>query len=374
MYNHYKHSRMSSEYECVLNQLTSITTEQAGWSSDPSLIVVNPYKTGTFELSDVDILKCLLEIDTRETRVEIESRLGKRLEISEEATAELFEGALTAGLLRSVGVEDGANQWLESSWYGAFQYHMYIRDYPFIDNIVSETEYENVYEMEESFMSSYSEEKPAPPVYKKVDRDRRINLPSPSEELPISFSEAIETSLYETSGSKAATLDCEMLSNILFFSFGETGDVEFPHQGRKLLKAVPSGGARHPTEGYLVVFKDGEIPAGCYHYSVRTHSLDQLSDDKPKKPRIIGTDFDPVAIIGCSSTIERSMWRYREPRTYRVLYHDVGHILESLRLISRGYGLSTLARCKFNDDFLEQWFGRDYFSDPIMAYMAIADN
>lgn len=48
--------------------------------------------------------------------------------------------------------------------------------------------------------------------------------------------------------------------------------------------------------------------------------------------------FAPAAIIGIFTVFERNMYRYREPRTYRSVHLDAGHILGTVELLSRELG------------------------------------
>jgi len=113
-----------------------------------------------------------------------------------------------------------------------------------------------------------------------------------------------------------------------------------------LLKSVPSGGARHPTETYVFSI-DTELGPGLFHYSVREHGLQRMADlpDEDEMHRLIyelenGPMFPPKAVVVFSSKAERSMWRYREePRSYRVLCHDVGHVLENMKFAAKATGV-----------------------------------
>ncbi len=48
--------------------------------------------------------------------------------------------------------------------------------------------------------------------------------------------------------------------------------------GKHILKPVPSGGARHTTEAYIIV-NDGVdgIDFGAYHFNVNNHRLDKIN-------------------------------------------------------------------------------------------------
>jgi len=173
------------------------------------------------------------------------------------------------------------------------------------------------------------------------------------------------------------SIDLGQISTLLYASFGETGWVEFPHQGRFLLKTSPSGGARHPTEAYVYSI-DTELPQGLYHYSVAENALVRL----PQKvePDLLldaayelrtGPHFPVRLVVVLTSVVARSMWRYREPRSYRVLLNDVGHVLETLKIVAKAVGLETYFGHGFHDDQLEQLLGVSSAEEPALKIVAI---
>ncbi|WP_049920998.1 SagB/ThcOx family dehydrogenase [Halopiger djelfimassiliensis] len=355
------------------NELLSVTTEQAGWKDEPSLLAVDPFATRTFELSSADLLRGLAELGGGRSRDGIETTLQETLDLSADEAADLFAQLVEAGLLRSGHRrESRVDAWDANGWQPALEYHEYVRDYQFIDEAVEESEHEDIEGMETEIMQTYRAQEEPPAIYREYDVDERIELPSPEDADRVSVADALSTSLFGRADPADGTLDERTLSAVLFYAFGETGTLQTEHQGPKLTKPVPSGGARHPTEGYVAVFDGAALPAGVYHYSVRDHALERLSDTAPEKPLLWGIDADPAALIGCSSVVERSMWRYREPRTYRVLLHDIGHVLETLRLTARAHGVSTMTGFKFDDDYLEELFGLEHADEPLLAYATLS--
>ncbi|ELY81958.1 SagB/ThcOx family dehydrogenase [Natrinema gari] len=365
---------MTRTVEYTRNELLSVTTEQAGRTEEPSLLAIDPLATRTFELSSAEVLRGLAEIDGRYSRDELEETLLETLDLSADAAAALVADLIEAGFLRPADRHGSRTaSWEATGWRAALEYHEYIRDYPFIDEAVENSDYEDVKGMETEIMREYRAREEPPAIYKDYDIDERIELPPVEEAERVSVADALSTSLFGRADSTRDALDARTLAAILYFAFGETGKLQTEHQGPKLRKPVPSGGARHPTEGYVAVFEAADLPAGIYHYSVREHALERLPiDTDPEKPLLWGIDSDPAALIGCTSVVERSMWRYREPRTYRVLLHDLGHVLETLRITARAAGLTTMAGFKFDDEYLEDCFGVDHAEEPLLAYAALS--
>src|SRR5262249_24654762 len=56
--------------------------------------------------------------------------------------------------------------------------------------------------------------------------------------------------------------------------------------GRVMLRSSPSGGARHPTEAYLLVREIAGVAPGAYYYAPAEHTLVRL-----RRRRFSGADF-----------------------------------------------------------------------------------
>ncbi|MGH7723474.1 MAG: SagB/ThcOx family dehydrogenase [Candidatus Dormibacteria bacterium] len=157
-------------------------------------------------------------------------------------------------------------------------------------------------------------------------------------------------------------LSVPSLGRLLWLAFGQTGSRRLPVTGHHPRRTSPSGGSRHPTEAYVLVFNVAGVRPGGYHYSVPHHALDEVVPGDPAdffnsdvvmlKGRIA---FAPRVAIVLTSVVERSMFRYRDSRSYRVLYLDVGHLLQNLAYLAaaagrpsyRGYAMRVSAVARY---------------------------
>ena len=100
------------------------------------------------------------------------------------------------------------------------------------------------------------------------------------------------------------------------------------HQVELLFKPIPSGGSRHPTEAFFSVEKSSFLPTGVYHFNVRENTLVRISAE-PFSDLLPTAERDPsateVMAVLLGSMVERAMFRYRDPRSFRALLVDVGH-------------------------------------------------
>jgi len=106
------------------------------------------------------------------------------------------------------------------------------------------------------------------------------------------------------------------------------------------LRANPSSGNLHPTEGYAVlpaIDRLGDTPA-VYHYAPRDHALERRAVLDAKLWAELMAPFPEGSFLaGLSSVHWREAWKYGE-RAFRYCQHDVGHALASMRIAAAALG------------------------------------
>ncbi|MGE8148165.1 hypothetical protein ACQKP7_23690 [Pseudomonas frederiksbergensis] len=141
----------------------------------------------------------------------------------------------------------------------------------------------------------------------------------------------------------AVNLDIDELRNSVFYQFSMIlsgtfgvrlhqpgyydGERDY-HQVELLKKSIPSGGARHPTECFVEIHRSPILEPGVYYFSPTKSALQLISTTLPvssDSPGIANSDADWVARLVLCSAVKRSMFRYRDPRSFRALLVDVGH-------------------------------------------------
>lgn len=103
------------------------------------------------------------------------------------------------------------------------------------------------------------------------------------------------------------------------------------------LRANPSSGNLHPTEGYAVlppVEGVHDHPA-MYHYVPKEHGLERRCD---LGRGVWSATFPQFSfLVGLSSIHWRESWKYGE-RAFRYCQHDVGHALATMRISAAALG------------------------------------
>jgi SagB-type dehydrogenase family enzyme len=181
-----------------------------------------------------------------------------------------------------------------------------------------------------------------PDPFRRYQGAPLVRLPLPREGRMLPYWQ-----LYVAGGVAPAPLTLESLS--LFFRYALSLTASKTFQGSTwFLRANPSSGNLHPTEGYalLPALDDlGPVP-GVYHYAPREHGLERRAEIIPPVWSTL-TDALPTGsfLVGLTSIFWREAWKYGE-RAFRYCQHDVGHALGTLRFAAaaQGWGLFLLER------------------------------
>lgn len=130
------------------------------------------------------------------------------------------------------------------------------------------------------------------------------------------------------------------------------------------LRNVPSAGARHPFECYLLIRNVDGLKPGLYYYHPVKHCLVRL-----EAPEEVATQvFDgclqqdmvataPVTFI-YSAIPYRTAWRYGQ-RGYRYLYLDAGHVGQNIHLAAEAIDAGACMIGAYQDEAMNDVIGAD---------------
>lgn len=142
------------------------------------------------------------------------------------------------------------------------------------------------------------------------------------------------------------------------------------------MRTVPSAGARHAFETYLLLNAVSGFDPGLYRYLALTHQLQLVDQDPTIAHRITAACFDQQFILRSGATFiwtavpYRMTWRYGE-RGYRDLHLDAGHVCQNLYLAAEAVGCGVCAIAAFEDDMINAVLGIDG-KDQFVIYLATA--
>lgn len=220
-------------------------------------------------------------------------------------------------------------------------------------------------------------ETPQPPNVKSYPDAPVVPLPR-VHRVTMSLQDALETRrTHRDFREEPASLD--QLSTVLHYSFAPLRFSRTDSWGALQFRASASGGARHEAEPYVVVQKVEGIPQGLYHYNCSEHCLEllqegQFSDELELLTFGQGMCANTGFTVLLTANSGRLAYKYRHPRAYRILCHNVGHIGQTFAMIATGVGLGAFVTAAFNDAAVEQFLGLDAAGDEFATYVLGAGN
>lgn len=319
------------------------------------------------QITDPQILRILGRASGGVDRRGLVGWIAETLDAPAEAATALYQQLRKQTLLvsedRLVAFASVASSWYQHDWGSAFRYFCSTLDQEY-DDIEDATE-----EWVDRVNESQENDGQRQGIYKEYPEAESVNLEKLTGDLGISASDA----LCPSDGPDESPLDKSDLSAILFYTFGEMDKLSTPRTGDYLLKTSPSGGARHPTEAYVVVEDVENVRTGVYHYSVAEHELERL--DASSDEVFAATEqpkSDVKVLIVLSSVVYRTMLKYTESRAFQIINQDIGHLIETLRIICDGHQRKTRFSERCDAATLSQLLSLDEFAEPIFGYVAIS--
>lgn len=171
-------------------------------------------------------------------------------------------------------------------------------------------------------------------------------------------------------------ISIDIINFLINHSVATAGSVCMYGTGDHPTKPVPSGGARHPIESYFIVGDGVEgIERGLYHYNVKHHRLDEIEISSRNLDKLFNAatvlprsrNKKPAFAVLHSCIFSRSMFRYREPRSYRVMHFDLGHVHANEIMICRMLGLDFNESYSVPESVIESTIGLDPLFESIMS-------
>jgi SagB-type dehydrogenase family enzyme len=210
---------------------------------------------------------------------------------------------------------------------------------------------------------------PSPPLFKKIEGVESVSLPFHELETD-SFFQTLHARRTQRKFSKAE-VPLESIAKLLRTTWGVQGYVETQEFGSLPLKTSPSAGARNPIEVYLMALRVTGLEAGLYHYDARDHALKRIRGEAtPQLARAYCADQPFVAhsaaLFMMTAVFARTMWKYPNPRAYRVVLLDAGHLGQTFCLTATRMGLAPFCTAALKDTLIEKDLGIDGISESVL--------
>lgn len=155
-------------------------------------------------------------------------------------------------------------------------------------------------------------------------------------------------------------LSIEELTYLLWVSQGVKRVSTRPSTAR----TVPSAGARHAFETYVLVNRVDGLESGLYRYAAIENGLlryeapvdiaERIAHDCLEQPQVTNSAVTFIWV----AVAERMFWRYVE-RGYRYLHLDAGHVCQNLALGAEQIASGICPIAAFDDEALNTLLGLD---------------
>lgn len=192
-----------------------------------------------------------------------------------------------------------------------------------------------------------------PDPFRRYQGADLVRLPLPKSGWPLPYWQ-----LYALGDVPSEPLSLESISLFFRYALSLTAWKRF-HDTTWSLRANPSSGNLHPTEGYAVlppIDRLGDAPA-VYHYAPKEHALERRAIlDATAWSELCAPFPEGSFLVGLSSIHWREAWKYGE-RAFRYCQHDAGHALATLRIAAAALGWGLVLLDGMSDGVIATLFG-----------------
>lgn len=198
----------------------------------------------------------------------------------------------------------------------------------------------------ETFESDQTLKRPQPPLCKAPMRDEDQWIKLPMEFDKLHMTDNLLSLLQKRKSHRIYTEQPISLLQLSFLLWASQGIKGRRGRAYATLRTVPSGGARHSYETYLVIRQVEGLKPGVYHYLPEENALELLhtDDDLTQKAvdSLAGQKWAGRASVVFYWAMDayRAEWRYGI-YSHRVALIDAGHIGENLTLAAEALGLGS---------------------------------
>ena len=252
--------------------------------------------------------------------------------------------------------------WLRWGWRDALDYHVATRDlvFEFGDEAGMAKQRNALLAWEED--ARFERDEPSPGPYKEYPKAQRIPLQRSRKLIDTAV---FGVTLYERRTCRTFNrrqLPLDAVSELFQHACGVVREFDAVGCGKQLLKTSPSGGARHPVEAYAVALNVEGLSRGLYHYNAREHSFECLKEavDAEHIWKLVhkqgGMNRASLAVF-FTVRWKRHIWKYRYPRSYRMVLFDVAHLVQTFILTATATNFHTFLTPAIDDAAAGEFLG-----------------
>ena len=215
---------------------------------------------------------------------------------------------------------------------------------------------------------------PLPPIQKPFSKDAElVDLVNP-EQFSLGNMPLIEA-IRNRRSRRNFTQESLTLEELSFLLWVTQGVEKLIRNGLVTIRTVPSGGAMHPFETYLLINRVEGVSPSLYRYLALNHKLLKLQSEGADLPSRISEASNGQNFVGESAVVfvwavrpYRTEYRYGEDSLKDILI-SVGHICQNLYLACESIGAGTCAIVAYTQKLLDSFVGVDG-ENEIALYLA----
>lgn len=216
---------------------------------------------------------------------------------------------------------------------------------------------------------------PAPPIQKPYPADAKlIDLVAPSD-LKIGVNVKLNDAINDRVSRRFFTGEDLSLEELSYLLWCTQGIKNIYRNGANSKRTVPSGGALHPFETYLVINHVTSIEPGLYRYLAVEHKLLPIFQNQPDMITTIRNLLHGQRLVDNASIVfiwtarpAKTEWKYGRDSLKDILI-SAGHICQNLYLACEAIPAGTCAVVAYNQDGLDKFLGLDGYEE-ISLYTA----
>ncbi len=209
---------------------------------------------------------------------------------------------------------------------------------------------------------------PQPPPVKPYPEDAIFIDLIPIEEISLGKMPIIDVIKKRRSRRRYTdeSISIEELSYLLWGTQGLNKSIHF--------RTVPSAGARHPFETYIIAERVEGLKKGLYRYIPTLHKLLFLREDKSFPQKMVDACLGQTFVGDAALTFVWTVIPYRTEWRYSILSHkviavDAGHLCQNLYLLAESIGAGTCGVGAYDQEKIDKLLGVDG-EDEFTIYIA----
>ncbi len=212
-----------------------------------------------------------------------------------------------------------------------------------------------------------------PPLSKPIPEDATIvSLPDPQK--VILKKNDVRECIAGRKSRRKYTEEYISIEELSYLLWAIQGLVKLIRNNKIALKTVPSAGARHPFETYLIVNRVTGVKPGIYRYSFQDHTLVFMFTVKDIETKLTEAAVEQSFVGSAPVTFAWANkpylgeWRYKG-ESHKAMLLDAGHVCQNLYLAAESLNLGTVAIAAYSQKKIDALLKLDGI-DEYIIYMA----